>query len=79
LSLASKGELRELQLGGCGVESGCTRKATELYVRHRIVAFEGLSALDGHGGLQGMVNPTGAICVVSFSVVVNTKPFPDII
>lgn len=65
LSLASKGELRELQPGGCGVESGCTRRAAELYVRHGIVAFEGLNALDGHGDLQGVVNPTGAICVVS--------------
>jgi hypothetical protein len=50
----SKGELRKLQLGGVRRRVRVRTESGEFYARRRALMFEGLSALDGHGGFQGV-------------------------
>jgi hypothetical protein len=50
----SKGELRELQLGRVRRRVWVRAESGEFYVRRRILTFEGLTALDGYGGFQGV-------------------------
>ena len=50
----SKGELRELQLGGVRRRVWMRTESGKFYMRRCVLAFEGLSALDGNGGFQGV-------------------------
>jgi hypothetical protein len=50
----SKGEFRELQLGGVRRSVRVRAESGEFYVRRRVLMFEGLSVLDSDGGFQGV-------------------------
>jgi hypothetical protein len=49
-----EGELVQLQFGGVRCRVGVCAESYELCARRGVLMFEGLGALDCHGGFQGM-------------------------